>query len=276
MKLAGVVILYHPDENIVENINSYITDIDFLYIVDNSDDITKKIKINLGLLNSKRYKYINLKKNMGIAYPLNFVLSLVNEFDFLLTMDQDSKFPPSMLEKYKQEIRAFNDYNIAMYTLNYNPNKINKCSCKFSEIEKTITSGAIVSVKVAKKIGGFNEDLFIDEVDHEFCFRARKNGYKIIKFNNIYLLHHLGNPITKKILGHHFGSTNHSPIRKYYITRNKIYVMKKYPKVWREYVVFFVKTFIAMMLLENHRITKLWYIFRGIKDGLVNNMGKLK
>lgn len=88
---------------------------------------------------------------MGIAYPLNFVLSLVNEFDFLLTMDQDSKFPPSMLEKYKQEIRAFNDYNIAMYTLNYNLNKINKCSCKFSEIEKTITSGAIVSVKVAKK-----------------------------------------------------------------------------------------------------------------------------
>lgn len=42
MKLAGVVILYHPDENIVENINSYITDIDFLYIVDNSDDVTKK------------------------------------------------------------------------------------------------------------------------------------------------------------------------------------------------------------------------------------------
>lgn len=41
MKLAGVVILYHPNENIVENINSYITDIDFLFIIDNSDDSNK-------------------------------------------------------------------------------------------------------------------------------------------------------------------------------------------------------------------------------------------
>lgn len=74
MKLAGVVILYHPDENIVENINSYITDIDFLYIVDNSDDVTKKIKINLDLLNSKRYKYINLKKKYGHRLSFEFCI----------------------------------------------------------------------------------------------------------------------------------------------------------------------------------------------------------
>ena len=276
MKLAGVVILYHPNENIVENINSYITDIDFLFIIDNSDDSNKTTNIDLNLLKSNKFKYIKLKKNMGVAYPLNFVLSLVDESDFLLTMDQDSKFPPLMLKKYKQEILSFDEHNVAMYTLNYNKNKNTQFTHKFSEVEKTITSGAIVSVKTAKKIGGFDENLFIDEVDHEFCFRARRNGYKIIKFNNIYLLHHLGNPITKKILRFNIGSTNHNQIRKYYIMSIRIFVMRKYPEVRREYVTFFVKTFIAMVLLENHRIEKVWYIFQGIKDALMNNMGKLK
>ena len=44
IKLAGVVVLYNPDDNYIDNINSYINDIDLLYIIDNSE---KRIKFQI-------------------------------------------------------------------------------------------------------------------------------------------------------------------------------------------------------------------------------------
>lgn len=274
MKIAGVVILYHPDNDVIENINSYISDIDYLYIIDNTERRDDSNSINLNLLHSQKFKYVKFNENKGIAYALNFVLANIKEFDMLLTMDQDSKFPPLMLEKYKYEVSLFNDCNVIMFTLNYNGdgNKIKKASRLFSEVEKTITSGSILLVEAAKKVGGFDEKLFIDEVDHEFCFRSREKGYRIIKCNNVYLSHRLGTPIYNKMLG--FGSTNHSPVRKYYIVRNKIYVMKKYPAIRKEYLVFFVKAFISMIILEKNKMKKIKYILLGVKDAFCNKMGK--
>lgn len=275
MKLAGVVILYNPDESVIDNINSYIEDVDFLYILDNTEDYSDFSSIAFSRLKNHRYNYIPFRKNMGIAYALNYVIRISQTYDFLLTMDQDSKFSKGMLKKYKDKISQFCQNDVAMYALNYNSERSDEGTTRLPhEVEKAITSGSIVDLAKARVVGGFDENLFIDEVDHEFCFRAIKNGYRIIEFNDIHLMHHLGNPITKSILGHHFGSTNHSEIRKYYITRNKIYVMKKYPHIRKEYFTFLIKTFFAMIILEKKRKEKIKYILRGIRDALRNNMGK--
>ena len=37
MKLAGVVVLYNPDQKVLDNISSYIDELDVLYLVDNSN-----------------------------------------------------------------------------------------------------------------------------------------------------------------------------------------------------------------------------------------------
>lgn len=36
--LAGVVVLYHPDESVLQNIQSYLSDLDKLYVIDNSEN----------------------------------------------------------------------------------------------------------------------------------------------------------------------------------------------------------------------------------------------
>ena len=46
VKIAGVVVLYNPDDNVRTNIDSYINELDILYVVDNSpipNDNNKKI-----------------------------------------------------------------------------------------------------------------------------------------------------------------------------------------------------------------------------------------
>ena len=125
-------------------------------------------------------------------------------------------------------------------------------------------------------IGGFNEKLFIDEVDGDFNFRLIKSGFKLKKAIGIKLNHKLGSKISGVFLGKKIISDNHSAIRKYYIARNRIYLMKKRPtKFWFYFRDSIIK-FIVFILLESNKKHKLDMIFKGVYDGFTNNMGKYK
>ena len=39
-----------------------------------------------------------------------------------------------------------------------------------------MTSGNLLNLKIAEKIGDFEEKLFIDEVDHDYCYRIRRKA----------------------------------------------------------------------------------------------------
>ena len=47
------------------------------------------------------------------------------------------------------------------------------------ERKTVITSGCLVDAAFAREIGGFRDDFFIDQVDHEFCLRTRANGRRV-------------------------------------------------------------------------------------------------
>ena len=118
MKLAGAVILYNPPENIIENILTYINDIEKLYIFDNSHQ--KKIIIPDKILNKS--EYFHSGNNEGIARRLNQAMANAKKdgYDYLLTMDQDSSFKKGELEIYKQLINEENDKPlISMYGVRY-------------------------------------------------------------------------------------------------------------------------------------------------------------
>ena len=53
----------------------------------------------------------------------------------------------------------------------------------------------------------------MDYVDHEFCLRLQKIGYKIIQDDSILLKHNCGNISKHKFFGDDVFTTNHSPIR---------------------------------------------------------------
>lgn len=40
MKIAGVVTLYHPDMRIIANINTFLDQLDYLYVLDNTESPT--------------------------------------------------------------------------------------------------------------------------------------------------------------------------------------------------------------------------------------------
>ena len=145
------------------------------------------------------------------------------------------------------------------------------------EVEKTLSSGFFYSREVIEKIGLKNEDLFIDLVDWEWCWRARKKGYKIIGNADVIIEHQLGD--SSKDLG--FREVNlRSPMRHYYITRNAFHLAlrDKSLDILHRITLFF-KSFryiIGYPLLSKPHLTHLKYVMLGFWHGIVGKLGKLE
>ena len=155
----------------------------------------------------------------------------IDKIDWMITLDQDSILSEDYIEIVYKYLKG---KNVAIYCpVIYDRNRdiIDKTSVtkkgntlySIVEVDKCITSGAIYNVNIWESLGGFNEKLFIDGVDFEYCFRAKKSGYKIYQISELKLNHSIGNGKVFKFGIMHVGVHNHSPFRKYYIARNRIY-----------------------------------------------------
>ncbi len=234
MANAGVVILYHPPEDILKNILSYIDYIDILFVFDNSDTPNKALVNEIKAI-SVKIKYVKNAANEGISYCLNSAaqMAIDKQFTWLLTMDQDSYFPNNEAELYFKYQKYFltEHEDIALFSLTHTPIFVEKIDKhKIEEVTHVITSGSLLNLSLFNEIGGFDEKLFIDEVDFDYSYKARLKGYKIFCFLNLTLIHHLGS-ITKTGYLKFFKTSNrivHSPTRVYYMVRNHFYIYKKY------------------------------------------------
>lgn len=280
-KIAGCVILYNPDVNVIENIASYIHCLDILYVVNNQGG--DKIAEELSQIYKGKIIYIMYQDNKGIAYSLNEVLRLAEDnYDFLLTMDQDSRFYLDSMLRFKNEISSFDwryTLSIGSSIQDYNFNGPLDENLSWREVSNMITSGSIVSIKNA--IGGYDEKLFIDEVDFEFCYRGRDNGFVLYANDKgIYLLHSLGSPTFHKCFGRTTKVLNHNRIRKYYIFRNRLVVLFKYAKIigarrcWSYYIKANIEMVRDIILYEDDKINKLKYVLLGLSDFFFQRLGK--
>ena len=144
-----------------------------------------------------------------------------------------------------------------------------------AEVDHVMTSGNLLNLKIWEEIGRFDENLFIDEVDSEICFRIIENGYKVIQLNKIRMFHELGNLEKKNFFTRKISVLNHNHIRKYYIMRNKFYMLKKYKKYRSRYIYYILNDFFKVIFYEKDKLRKLKYMFKGIADFMKSKMGEL-
>jgi rhamnosyltransferase len=278
MKIAAVVILYNPEKNTIENILSYSSFVGAVYAIDNSEKPSQTFKEEISKINNCFYLQDN--ENKGIAKRLNEACTMarIEGYEWLLTMDQDSNFSTGMFVKYLEKCKFFYKEDVAIFAINYMPD-ILPISNKPIQVLSTITSGSIVNLSLHQKIGKYNEDLFIDLVDAEYCYRANALHFKIILFADIILNHRIGYiqygrslknfKITPRIL--------HNPIRMYYLVRNSFYMLYKFqnlPKPARQEIkkcLFLLKNNI---LYHKNRLAVIKNILRGYWDYKHNRMGK--
>ncbi len=229
MNIIGVVILYQPDTSILfDHINSYLPALDKLLLFDNSEIYSSELEQLIQDQNSAKLLYRFYNENAGIAKRLNQAAeyAIENGYDYLLMMDQDSGFMDQDFPKYLQKISVNQIENVVQFGVNYQPH-ITKPNSEPQEVIQLITSGSVLNLKYFKRVGNFNEALFIDFVDTEYSIRAVEKGYNNLMICDIILKHRIGFlkmgrslknfKLTPRIL--------HSPVRVYYILRNGLYLL---------------------------------------------------
>lgn len=276
-KIPATVIWYNPDTENIENIKTYIDYVEKVYIIDNSMNNNKKL---CSSLNNNKIEYVYNKKNLGIAKALNLACekAISDGFKWILTMDQDSSFSSNDINEYFKSFDNIEKKNIGIFSPKHIlKNDINKIrdDKKFLEIDHVMTSGNLLNLSAWEKIGKFDENLFIDEVDSEICFRMIENDYKVIQMNRIKMFHELGSLEKRNFFIKKISVLNHNYIRKYYIMRNKFYMFKKYKKYRVRYVYYILNDFFKVIFYEKDKLIKLKYMFRGINDFFKNKMGEL-
>jgi rhamnosyltransferase len=271
LNVAGVVVLYNPDDSVIENINSYIKHVEKLYAIDNSE-IVNHAFVSL-LKNNSKIEYISNNANLGIAKALNIgaYKAMAEGFTWLLTMDQDSKATENMLPKLVEFIKRSKTENIGIVSPYHDiemgpPRGVGEYELALS----VMTSGNLLNLAAFEKVGSFDESFFIDYVDIEYCLRLNKKGYKVVILNNVDLVHNLGN-ISKINSGFlKFKTSNHNAIRRYYITRNRFYVRDLYINVYTDFIKNdisgFYKETIKIILGEKQKLAKLKNIIKGYLD----------
>ena len=280
MNIAGVVILYHPDiKQLSENINTYVLGLKQLYIYDNSEIQTPGIEAALNNLHPCiKYQFFN--NNEGIAKRLNQAVeaAMQTQYDYFLTMDQDSSFKPGDFEKYKSLIQKEEYTKVAQFGINCQP-QITMSSEQPQEALTLITSGSILNLSLIKKVGDFNEDLFIDFVDAEFSYRVVQHGLINLIFSNIQLNHALGNLVSGRSLLTFKKTLRiiHAPIRAFYITRNGLFLLFKHKGLSEEMKKDVIR---CMKILKNDLIyhPQLTQVYINVMKGFFafcfNKMGK--
>lgn len=273
MILAGIV-LYNPQlERLEENIKSIGPQVDKLVFIDNASVNIHEIN---NLLDTIQYEFILIsnKKNKGIAAALNQLLQYgeQNGAEWVLTLDQDSVCPNNIIEMY---LKCDDAHDVGIICPIINDRGFGVLSTPpssgFRNIEICITSASLTSIKAWRAVGGFDESMFIDGVDTDFCLSLRENGYKILQCQNVELLHEIGhNSKIISICGHKQAVFHHSAFRYYHICRNIIYNNRKHrgnrPSPLRGLITVLYRL-LLILAYENNKIAKSKAVFKGLIDG---------
>lgn len=289
-KIAAGIVTFNPDiARLEENVSAIIEQVEQLIIVDNGSDNVQQLKEKWN--NQEKIHIIENDDNMGIATALNQMLAFSSElgFSWTLTLDGDSVVPANMVAEYEKYMEMPDVAMIVPVIYDRIMHEIDIheiITDEYSYVENAITSGTLMNNKIWDEVGRFTEKLFIDYVDFDYCMKVRLANYKILRVNSVKLLHELGNAteikfFTKMAKICKSGSkwerrfnelkytTNHSPKRLYYVTRNQYYYIRTYGEYFdaKRLIRGMKIGWVVKLIFEKDRLRKLKAICCGIKDG---------
>ena len=281
--IGATVILYRPNmQDTEELLRKIFSQADVICIVDNSPSPTA---INFPVEN---YHYHHFPNNIGIAAAHNVGLRDLQfaGCDYGLLLDQDSCIDDDFVFRLSSLMVASKIKSRPLVAIG--PRII----CSFSEktvkprvqreiavydelvcVSQIISSGMMIDLAQLQHIGFKDESLFIDGVDHEWCWRALEHNYQVAIAVKVEMLHKLGDSRSK------FAGITYkvgSPVRLYYQFRNILLLARRgyVPRYWktRNILVLPIR-FFANSLLQNRKRERIKYMLCGLWDGILRRDG---
>ena len=288
---CAIVVTFNPEvPALLKLLGQLNKETDFIVVDNGSEKITQfEESVNIY---SRCLQLIRLPENVGLAEALNIGIkeTLARDYDFVFLFDQDSSLCDLYVERM---LSAYNDVTALTSSkiAGLGPRIINpqtRQQTKFKLFNRVIlrsdrffcdsrqhyqadfliTSGTLLPLKYLAEIGLMKASYFIDNVDLEWCFRARSKGFELVGTDQAVLYHAIGersdSPLVLKGV-----IAQHNPSRTYYSSRNRIHLYSVSYSPWgwklRDCFRFFLK---ASWLFLSSPDRKLYWknITAGIRD----------
>jgi rhamnosyltransferase len=238
--VCAVVVTYHPSQVDIDNLAFIREQVQHLVVVDNGSDENQLTNIRLAC-QAPNIHLIENGANLGIAAALNTGIqwAISQGCKWVVLFDQDSKpsggFVETLLSSLLNHPQTQRIAIMVSSSVDARSNLVSKPPAVFytpdGELLVAQTSGSLMPTSVFQKEGWFDEKFFVDYVDYDYCLMVRIHGWIIEKCTDAVLLHKPGDPGDYRVFGVRlFGTTNYSAARRYYRTRNVLWMLRKYWK----------------------------------------------
>ncbi len=277
--VCGIVVTYQPDAQFTSYLSGIGKQCSRVVIVDNGSN--KAILDMLRSTCSNQVSLWEMGRNTGLGVALNHGISEARSenYPWVLLFDQDSLPLGDMTTTFAE-----------ILTLHSAPDRIALIGSAFidrnrqaesaqralpsaepwREKRRVITSGMLLATDAYERIGPFREDFFIDTIDHEYCERAQRQGWRILQATTPLLSHSVGHFRRHRLLGFDVWRSHHSALRCYFKTRNPMLLARE-SHAWTRLLrggLKSLKNAFLVLLFEEDKRNKIMAMLAGYRDGV--------
>jgi rhamnosyltransferase len=277
IRLAAIFTTYKPDANFRSRIASVVASCDATIVVDNTpgghdfDDRSGLTVLQDGI-----------NKGLGRALNLGITAARAQGCDAVVLFDQDSSPAPEFIAALLAGLHTQGGRKVCV-----GPKLVDDAAPSVhtatSSADKTVgapvtclaTSGMLFPIADLGPEDGFSEDMFLDFVDFDWCWRMGSKGWHMYCLENVPMLHRLG--LAQRTF---LGLTYHvpAPYRHYFQFRDTLNILR------RSYVPAYSKFRLGLILIPkllvypfilDRGFERFSWMVRGIKDafGSVRGVG---
>jgi rhamnosyltransferase len=283
--ISAVVVTYQPDAELLENIRRLLAQVSLVIVVDNGSD-GESAKVVAAAEKLPGVQLIRNESNLGIATALNLgIHHALQGRSWIATFDQDSAIPENYFKRLLQAHEMCSQaQSVGMIVPGgwtepgVAEGKSVATSPASAFVQAAVNSGSLIRTDVFQTTGFYDDALFIDYVDADFCLRLQKCGFKILSATGVVLEHELGVKQTRDFLGHKLSFRIHAAWRYYYIMRNRLLCYRRHGTTFPGWTLhdagWLLLELGRIVCLEDGRWQKIRAVLQGIGDGLRGRTGR--
>lgn len=303
--VLAVVVAYFPEpQRFSSLLQQLLAQTGSVLVVDNTPALEKDAeRVAVAMPEyGERLRIVRCGENSGIGVALNIGIeaAIQEGYEHVLLSDQDSLPAHDMVQQLlhistllsaaKFDVGAVSPAYLDEVTGDWfrfqvkRPGQLLYSSVDAStadpwlEVLTSITSGTLIPIAAINQVGLMREDYFIDDIDVEWCLRAKFKGFRLFGTANAVMHHRLGEATFRVwCFGWRYFNGYH-PSRLYYRFRNFILLCREdhAPLGWKIRAgSYWLGQLYGYLLFSPNRRANSRYISRGFYDAFRRRVGKL-
>ncbi|MES2823711.1 MAG: glycosyltransferase family 2 protein [Pseudomonadota bacterium] len=292
-KIIAIIVTFNPNFDwLIQLVDLIQKNVDVVIVIDNG---TFDFEHILPALTSKNVFVRRNENNLGVATAYNQGIKFATELNAkrIVLFDQDSYPDGDMIANLGRELdlarlaglkvaavgpkyydAKFPETSPFVRIEGFRLGRVSCSSVEVVQIDHLISSGCMIDIEVFFTVGLFEEKLFIDYVDTEWCLRAKAKGFILLGVGAALMRHNLGDSyltfFSKRI-------PQHSALRHYYLMRNGTWLLGQPWVGWRWRILDgmrLFKIFLFFSTCGSHPAIHFKMMLLGIQHSMRSKMGK--